>query len=75
MGVIRGMAQGGEGGSRVCHVLCLEFKGSSKEPAPQPAPGFLQGSLLEEPDFGRFVHDSMSSMAETFKNCLQLSIS
>ena len=36
-----------------------EFKGSSKEPAPQPkipepAPPFLQGSSLEELEFARF---------------------
>ena len=55
-----------------------DFKGSSKEPAPQPkapepAPRFWLGSLLEEPDFGRFVHHSMPSMAETL--FLQLSVS
>ena len=55
-----------------------EFEGSSKYPAPQPkppqpAPRFLQGSSLEEPDFGRFVHHRMPSRAETF--CVQLSVS
>ena len=40
-------------------ILRPEFKGSSKEPAPQPkapkpAPRFWQGSSLEKSDFGRF---------------------
>ena len=57
-------------------VACTVFKGSSKEPAPQPkapepGPRFWQGSSLDESDYGRFVHHSMPSRAETF--CLQLS--
>ena len=53
-----------------------EFNGSSKEPAPQPkapelAPRFIQGSSLEEPDSGRFVHHSIPTRAEN----LQLSVS
>ena len=49
-------------------LVCSEFEGSSKE-----APRYFQGSSLEEPDFGRFVHHSMPSRAETF--CLRLSVS
>ena len=59
-------------------ALASEVKRSAKEPAPQPkvpepASRFLQGSSLEEPDFGRVVHHTMKSRAETF--CLQLSVS
>ena len=61
------------------HVgMAAEFKGAFKEKAPQPkapepAPRLLQGSSLEEPDFGRFLNHSMPSRAEIF--CLQLSVS
>ena len=47
--------------------LHAEFKGSSK------GSSFLQGSSLEEPDFGRFVRHSMPSRAEIL--FVQLSVS
>ena len=78
---MRAALQLGETGARFIQsgfARAPPFKGSLKEPAPQPkapdtAPRVLQGSSLEQPDFGRFVHHSMPSRAETL--CLQLSVS